>query len=335
VPGAEVVAVCDLDAGQRDRVASQFQIPKACSNIGEVLALAGVDAIGVCTDPGSHPDLAIAAMRSGRHVLVEKPLALSVAECRRMMDEAERSGVVAMAGFHMRFHRLVREAREHIRRGAAGEIESIRVVWHSPRGDKGIPDWKTRRCHGGGALVEIAVHHLDLVRFLTGADIDRILAFNRDHVREDEAAVIAARASNGMLISGEFSERSPHEIEIVVSGSEGSIRLDCLRFDGLEVRSIKEVPGAPRLRLRSAWRTVRALPEGLGIQRMGGDYRVSYAGEWAHFVEAVRSRSVPESTFADGLHAAEAVAAATASAATGGPVPVNVRGRAERDVGGG
>ena len=101
-------------------------------------------------------------MRSGRHVLVEKPLALSVPECQRMIEEAERAGVVAMVGFHMRFHRLVREAREQIGRGAPGNIESIRLVWHSPRADVGISAWKTRRSHGGGALVEIAVHHLDL-----------------------------------------------------------------------------------------------------------------------------------------------------------------------------
>ena len=242
VPGAEVVALCDTDAERRERVAAQFRVARAFGSIGEALAGGDVDAVGVCTDPGSHADLAIAAMRAGKHVLVEKPLALSVAECRRMIEEAGRAGVVAMTGFHMRFHRLVRLAREQIRLGAAGEIESIRVVWHSPRGDAGIPDWKTRRRSGGGSLVEIAVHHLDLARFLTGADIERITAFARGGVREDEGAVISARMSNGVLVSGEFSERSPHEIEIVVSGRGGSIRADCLRFDGIEVRAIDEFP---------------------------------------------------------------------------------------------
>ncbi len=331
--GAEVVAVCDIDACRRERVAAQFRIAGACGTIDEVLARRDVDAVGVCTDPGSHPELAIAAMHAGRHVLVEKPLALSVAECERMIEEAGRAGVVAMTGFHMRFHRLVRRAREIIRLGAAGDIESIRLVWHSPRGDKGIPVWKTRRCQGGGALVEIAVHHLDLVRFLTGADIERILAFTRNGVREDESAVISARTTSGVLVSGEFSERSPHEIEIVVSGQRGSIRTDCLRFDGLEVRSIDEIPSGPGVRLRSVLRTVRALPTGFGIHRLGGDYRISYQREWTHFVEAVRAGAPPEATFTDGLLAAKAVAAATESAATGRATRLGGTERAREDAG--
>lgn len=265
------------------------------------------------------------AMRAGRHVLVEKPLALSVGECERMIAEAGRAGVVAMTGFHMRFHRLVRRVRDLIRSGAVGELESVRLVWHSPRGDAHIPEWKTRRRWGGGALVEIAVHHLDLVRYLTGSDIERIAAFSRDGVREDECAVVSARTENGVLVSAEFSERSPHEIEIVVSGRTGMVRADCLRFDGLEARSIDEVPGAPEVRLRSVLRSVCALPAGLGIQRRGGDYRISYQTEWTHFVEKVRSGETPDATFADGLRAAEAVAAAVESAATGAAVRVQGR----------
>ena len=101
-----------------------------------------------------------------------------------------------------------------------------------------------------------------------------------------------------------------------MSGPRGSIRADCLRFDGLEVRSVDEIPSAA-VRLRSVLRTVRALPAGLGILRLGGDYRISYHREWTHFVEAVRTGTVPEATLTHDLHAARAVAAATAFAATG------------------
>ena len=169
-------------------------------------------------------------------------------------------------------------------------------------------------------------------RFLTGADIERIFAFTRNGVREDEDAVISARTTSGILVSGEFSERSSHEIEIVVSGLKGSIRTDCLRFDGLEVRSVDEIPSAPGVRLRSLLETVRALPAGLGIHRLGGDYRISYQQEWTHFVEAVRTGTVPEATFADGLHAAKAVAAACESAATGAPAKVGGTEHAKGDA---
>jgi predicted dehydrogenase len=262
-------------------------------------------------------------MRAGKHVLVEKPLALTVEDCARMMAVAEAAGVIAMAGFHMRFHRLVREARQYIRYGALGDIESVRMVWHSPRSDAGIPEWKTRRQQGGGAIVEIAVHHFDLLRFLLDTEFDQIHALSRDGVRHDEAAVAMARMTNRILVSAEFSERSPHEIEIVVNGSKAMMRVNGERFDGLETRKLGELAGNPSIRLRSAARFFQALPFGLTTRRRGGDYRMSYENAWKHFTECVREGRPPESTFHDGLRATEVVCAAVQSASTSQPVNVS------------
>jgi predicted dehydrogenase len=272
-----------------------------------------VDAVGVLTDPGSHANVAIQAVRAGKHVLVEKPLTLEVTEALLLVRESAAAKVIAMTGFHMRFHHLIRQTRERIARGDLGEVESIRLIWHSPRGDAGMAPWKMVRATGGGALVEIAVHHMDLARFLLGANFDWIHATSRSGVREDETAVLSARMSNGVLVSGEFSERSPHEIEIVVSGKSGWLRVDCLKFDGLQFRTSREVPGQPSVRLRSLADFVRQLPAGLQTMRRGGDYRLSYAEEWKHFVECVRQRTRPSVTLEDGLRAVEAVSAAVES----------------------
>jgi myo-inositol 2-dehydrogenase / D-chiro-inositol 1-dehydrogenase len=320
---ASIVALCDLDEKRSRQVAGQFGVARHCTDAGEIFAMPDVDAVGVCTDPGSHADLAIAAIRAGKHVLVEKPLALTPPDCIRMMAESEGAGVIAMTGFHMRFHRLVRQARDYIRQGSLGPIESVRIVWHSPRSDQGIPEWKTRRGQGGGALVEIAVHHFDLMRFLLDTEFEEIYAMNRDGTRHDEAAVIAARMANQTLVTGEFSERSAHEIEIVVSGERGWLRLDCERFDGLEIRGTGEPPGAPAVRLRSISRFLQNLLYGLKTLQRGGDYRISYENEWKHFAECVRTGAPPESTFHDGLRSVEAVCAALHSTATSRPVHVS------------
>src|SRR5271170_5461409 len=172
VTGISVVALCDQD-GQRSReVAEQFGIAKHCTDAAEIFAMPEVEAVGVCTNPETHADLAVAAMRAGKHVLIEKPLALTMVDCTRMMAASEASKVIAMTGFHMRFHRLIREARQCIREGILGPIESVRMVWHSPRADFAIPEWKTQRQRGGGALVEIAVHHFDLLRFLLDTEFE-------------------------------------------------------------------------------------------------------------------------------------------------------------------
>jgi predicted dehydrogenase len=310
IAGARVTAVCDLEPDRAAAAAARFGVAHVACSAEELVTRDDVNVVAVLTSPASHAGLAIAALEAGRHVYVEKPLALSVEECEAMVGAARRSGCVAVTGFHMRFHRLVREAKEIVWAGRLGAIESIRLVWHSPRGDAPMPHWKTVRAEGGGALVEIGVHHLDMVRFLLADEFAEVVAQTRDGVREDECATIMGRTVGGVLVTGEFSERSPHEIEIVVSGRDALLRVDCLRFDGLEVRGGREVPGAPSYRLRRMAATARALPTGVRLQRRGSDYLRSYEGIWRHVIECVERSQAPEVTFEDGLRATQALQAA-------------------------
>lgn len=317
IAGVRVAAVYDVDRERAAAVARRFGVAQVARSMEELVGCTAVDVVGVLTPPASHADVAMAALEAGKHVYVEKPLALTVEECEAMVGAAQRRGCVAVTGFHMRFHRLLREAKRIVRSGRLGTVESIRLVWHSPRGDAGAPGWKTRRAQGGGALVEIGVHHLDMVRFLLADEFEEVVAQTRDGVREDECATIMGRTVGGVLVTGEFSERSPHEIEIVVSGRDALLRVDCLRFDGLEVRGGREVPGAPEYRLRRLAATLRALPEGLRAGR--SDYLRSYEGIWRHVIECVERSQAPEVTFEDGLRATQAMRAALEFPLAAGP----------------
>jgi predicted dehydrogenase len=316
IPTAQVTALCDLDPARARAVAAQFHVPRAVSDPAHLLAFDDLDVVGVLTPPESHVDLAIAALAARRPVYVEKPLALDVPSCQHLLHYAHAARLPAVTGFHMRFHRLVRHARDILRSGALGPIESVRLVWHSPRSDDGIPAWKTRRHSGGGALIEIGVHHLDLVRFLLDDEFAAILALSRDHRRHDECAILAARTCSGVLVTAEFSERSPHEIEFTVSSATGLLRVDCLRFDGLQLRRPHDVAGAPALRLRALLTTAAALPSGLRTHHLGGDYRISYENIWRHFLLAIQTHTQPEVTLHDGLRATLALDAALQSRLT-------------------
>ena len=319
--GVDVVALCDLDLARCRAVSAQFPKARFGTNAGEAISMADVDAVGVLTDPGSHTELALAALGARKHVLVEKPLALVATDAMRLVDRANTAGVVAMTGFHMRFHRLIKPARDLIARGELGEIESIRVIWHSPRGDQGIAEWKTTRAGGGGALVEIAVHHLDLVRYLLRSEFEWVHAATKNGTREDETTVLMAKMSDGVLVTGEFSERSPHEIEVVVSGRSGWLRIDCLKFDGLQYRNYREVPGSPSVRFRSLANFAHNFSAGMRTIH-GGDYLKSYEESWKHFIGCVGQGTRPAATFEDGLRAVEAVSAATESITTCRPQQV-------------
>jgi predicted dehydrogenase len=281
-----------------------------------------IDAVAVCVPPGDHAAAALPALEAGKHVLVEKPLALSLEDCDRLLEASRKAQGRCLMGFHMRWHRLIRSARDLLSRSLIGPLESIRCLWNSPRSDRNIPAWKQRRATGGGALVELCVHSFDLWRFLLGSEVDEVHAYARHGKRDDEAVFVSGRMANGALSSVACSERTSHEIEIEIAGSEGRLRLSCLRFDGLSWYSQASIPGKVSTRLRQLGNFAREFPRGLWEMSRGGDYRGSYRAQWAHFLEVARGRVAPSVTFEDGRRAVEVVLAAAASASSGHPVAV-------------
>jgi predicted dehydrogenase len=323
VRGASVVALADKDAARCARVADRYGIKRRLADARDCFSPEVADIIGILTPPGTHAELAVEALRQGQHVLVEKPLALSLADCDALAAAATRATGVAMTGFHMRWHRLLLRGREVIASGVLGHLESIRATWNSPRADEIAPPWKRTRVTGGGAIVELGVHLFDQWRFLTGAEVIDVFARARHGTRDDESATISASLSNGMLAEAIVSERTSHDIEIEVCGDQGRLRISCQRFDGIELFSRKETAGMVGPRLRGISRTVRELPRGLARMRTLGDYGDSYRGEWQHLVDCVRDGGMPGCSMLDGRAAVRVALAAAASASSGEAVRVD------------
>jgi predicted dehydrogenase len=323
VPGVEIAAVADLDENRRNAVGQRFGIARRYVDASRLLDQAEVDAVGVCVPPARHAEVALAAIRAGKHVWIDKPLTLDRAECVQLLEQSRRSEVKVMVGFHMRFHRLVQAALPLIRSGALGAIETIRCVWNSPRRDEGIPSWRRKRDEGGGALIEIGVHHYDLWRFLLASEVREVFARSRDGARDDEAALVSAVMDNGVLAAAVLSERTSHEIEVEISGSQGRLRLSLLRFDGFELYSPTDVPGRPGTRLKRLRGFVGSLPVGIAAALRGGsDYLNSYRAAWNHFVNAIALGGPVQPALEDGVRATEVLLAVAGSRAAGRPVLV-------------
>ncbi|MCX6621642.1 MAG: glycosyltransferase [Acidobacteria bacterium] len=272
--------------------------------------------------PALHRLLALAAIRAGKHVWIDKPLALTAEECVQIAAAARGTSRVVMTGFHLRFHPLVAQVRRVIASGRLGTLESIRSVWNSPRGDAGLPAWRWHRETGGGAITEIGVHHFDLWRYLLGAEVREVYALSRDGSRHDENAIVTATLDNGVLATAILSERTPHDIELEICGSAGRLRAACLRFEGLEFYSLTDIPGSPRTRLGRYSHFLRTLPSGLVSIARGGGYRESYRNGWEHFVRAAQGQAPACCDAVDGLRATEILCAAHESLRRNLPVAV-------------
>ena len=168
-PRAEVVALCDLDAARLQAAAAEFKVPRAFTDAKEMFEKAGLDAVSVATPNYLHAPLAIEAFRRGLHVLCEKPMAMSVREARRMLDAARRAKRNLMINFSFRFNDQSYALKQQVDAGALGEVYFARSVWHRRRGIPGGSGWfGNKKLSGGGPLIDLGVHRLDLALWLMG-----------------------------------------------------------------------------------------------------------------------------------------------------------------------
>jgi predicted dehydrogenase len=176
VEGVELVALADPDAQCLARAARQRPQARGHRDHQALLAAGGLDADAVCVPTRAHAEVALAALEAGVHVLLEKPLALGVAEGARSAERAARSARCVLLGFNLRWHPHVLRAREIARSGRLGPLELLRTLFTSGSLFRGEPAWPRRRAEGGGVLVETAVHHLDLWRFVSGRELEEVFA---------------------------------------------------------------------------------------------------------------------------------------------------------------
>lgn len=324
VPEARVVAVADVHAGRLRSVADEHRIERRYAGHEQLLADPDVDAVAVLVPAALHAEVALAALDAGKHVFLEKPLALDLIDADRIVERAAASGRQVLVAYNLRWHRLVREARRLLAAGAVGEPEVLTTSFTSPYDyrDQAKP-WRRARETGGGVLVEMASHHFDLWRHLLDDDAVEVSAVVRDGEEEDEAATVQARMRGGTLVTGLFSQRSLDHQEVEVFGTEGRLRLGLYRFDGLEVTRRPGRVGDARGRLDAARRLVRSLPAAAREARAGGLFIGSYREEWRHFLAVCRGEVEPECTPEDGRRSLALLLAAAEAASTGRTVSLN------------
>ncbi|MDX6492803.1 MAG: hypothetical protein QOH02_738 [Gaiellaceae bacterium] len=322
----EVVALADVDAEAVDALATSFGVAARYGAVAQLVEDPRVDAVAVCVPPAAHVEVALAAVEAGKHVFVEKPLAATLADADRLVEAAAATELQAMVGFNLRFHRLVRQLRDNLAEGDLGPIHALATTYTDDvllRPD--LAAWRTTRGRGGGTLLEKAIHHFDLWRFLLADEVEEVNSYTGSGRTDDEVACVSARMRGGALASTLAVDATSLSNEIAVYGTKARVALDLYRFDGFRRASPAEAPGAVRTRAEAVLRTARTLPAGLGAIRSGGEAMLSYEAEWRHFAKAIARGGATDSTLEDGVRALEVALAAQESAATGERVSLRSR----------
>ena len=236
----EIFAVCDIHRQRAEEFATKHGIPHVFTDYNEMLKLDEIDAVSVCTWNSLHAPATIAALQAGKHVLCEKPMATNAHESEAMLQAAKKAGKLLMIGFVRRFGNDAAILKDFIDHGMMGDIYYAKASYLRRNGCPG--GWfGDRKRSGGGPLIDLGVHVIDLVRYLMkapravsvyGAIFDRLgtrsnikqekgyVAADREEIFDvEDLAVAMIRFDNGSVLTVETS------FSLNIKKDSGSIEL--------------------------------------------------------------------------------------------------------------
>ena len=255
VPGFErsslaaIVAVTKRDAAAARERADQFGIKHAYSYSDKeaFFKTPGMEAVFVASSNNAHHRDTIDALDAGKHVIVEKPMAMNAGECEGMIDAARRSGKELMIAQCLRFNATVRHVRDLVASGKLGKPVSGKCDFHSD-GSKSTRTWKyDAAVAGGGAAFDLGVHVVDTIRFVTGLEVLEarcsVLPRARGSGVVDDVATFLLDFDGDFIATCESSFRTTRNLLLEVFGDRGYVRAYDWNENFRKVRVETEIDG--------------------------------------------------------------------------------------------
>lgn len=233
-PDARIVAIGSRTREGAAAKARQFDLDvPVYDSLEEMLARPDVDAVSICTPHERHPEDTILAAEAGKHVLIEKPVALNPQDLRRMRDAVRRAGVRSVVSFVLRWNPAVMNIKALGADGALGDIFMVQTdYWHNvPQANYARgPRTDRPRKRGIGAMLSGGCHAFDMARYLVGSDVASVSARSwspEGHEEGDHANTIAVvKFANGAMgkVSACHTQWMPYNFNIDVFGTDGVVR---------------------------------------------------------------------------------------------------------------
>jgi len=277
----ELVAVCDQEAQRAKKVADQFSV-KAFTNSARMLQDEAIEAVSICTWSTSLAREALKALKAGKHVLVEKPMATNTRQAQKLLLTAEENGLHFTVGFLMRFIPGIQDIREAVKTRKIGDLVCATA--------KRVSQWP-ERIGDVGVVKDTAIHDIDVVRFIFGEDPVNVYAKTgcMRHRKFEDYAQIMLTFKGGKSAFIESNWLTPYKTRtLTVTGSDAIMRLDYITQE-LWIEAAKE-----NLQPKYPWQ------EPLKV-------------ELQHFADCITKGEKPKVTGTDGIKALRIAEAALLS----------------------
>ncbi len=314
IPRGQLVALVDPDLNALQATGDRYGVDARFDSLEAALDGADFDAVVITTPTFTHKPLAVLAAEAGKHILCEKPMALTLAECDAMIEAAERNGVFLQLGFMRRFAPEFVAAAERIQAGEIGRPMIIKSLTHGP----GLPpSWARDLKTSNGMLAEVNSHDWDCIRWLMGSNPQRVYtevanfkgaALGVDTPNFYDNALVTIRFENGGL--GSISSVCPceygYDARVEIIGERGIMQIGQLAGQAVAVCTNRDQGLVTPI--------YRTWPE---------RFAWGYIREMEHFVHCIQTGTAPRVGGQDGRWAVAGVLAATKSFLEERPIYLN------------
>lgn len=305
--GHEVVAVMSTDPVRGAAFAKEHNIAHCYTDIASLLANPAVHAVYISTTNQLHKEQTLAAARAGKHVLCEKPLALSVADAREMAQACANAGVVMATNHHLRCAATHRKIRELLRDGVIGKPLYARV-FHAVYLPPHLQGWRLDQpAAGGGLVLDITVHDADTLRFLLDSEPVDVVAMNQESGMSkaglEDGTMAVVRFANGVLVQIHDAFTVKYAgTGLEIHGTDGSI----VARDVLTQRAIGRV----------------FVRDAKGEREIAIEHENLYVRAVAQFAAAMRGEGQPAASAEDGIRSLTTALAVLDAAKSGQRVSI-------------
>jgi myo-inositol 2-dehydrogenase/D-chiro-inositol 1-dehydrogenase/scyllo-inositol 2-dehydrogenase (NAD+) len=313
IKNARLTAIAEPTRETAEQACMELEVERHYRDYRQALEDDAVDAVVVVTPTAYHRDIVVAAADAGKHILCEKPMAMTVAECDEMIAATEKSNVVLQIGFMRRFDRSFVYAKEQIKQGAIGDVVLVKSLTRGPS----IPQpWQYDIAKSNGPLAEVNSHDIDTLRWFTESEFEQAYAIAGNYrcpeARQEfpdfyDNVVMVATFANGMQgnIDGAVSVRYGYDARLEVVGTEGVLFVGRLDQSGVVTCNRSNGLNAPAV---ASWRNL---------------FTEAYRYEDQGFVDAVLNGTSPAVTGSDGKMAVKVVNAGNQSILEKRPILLN------------
>jgi len=237
-PHAEVVALCDVNETLLKAQAEERGIKRTFTDAAKLFGSGEVDVVSIATPNATHQPLTLAALEAGLHVCCEKPMAMNAGQSQQMLDKAREKGRKLAINYSHRQKSDVAAMGRYVHAGDVGDVYFIRTTWHRRRGIPGRPSFVKKASAGGGCLIDLGVHIIDIALYLAGFPEVRAVS-GQTHLKfadkyapklgmeVDDFATAYIRCADQLTIAVEVSWAShhlhPEQMITSVYGTEGGL----------------------------------------------------------------------------------------------------------------